>query len=141
MFTCRQLLFDDILLENLIYPLFMTARKTPTTNCFLYVRRSTKCRLCLFLDIFCFFMTSSRYRECTSGGVYVPCIYTHAKRVTVSDSGLCCCTCVTYLERLCVDSARALWDSICFRFKTLENLLYPLFMTARKNPTNLLTKM
>ena len=33
------------------------------------------------------------------GGVYVPCIL-HAcqVRVTVGDSGLCCCTCVTYLE-------------------------------------------
>ena len=41
-------------------------------------------------------------------------------RVTVGNSGLCCCTCVTYFERLltplCVDSARALWVSFCFRF-------------------------
>ena len=27
-------------------------------------------------------------RGCTSGGVYVPCIYRHARRVTVGDSGL-----------------------------------------------------
>ena len=37
-------------------------------------------------------------------------LYLHAcqVRVTVGDSGLCCCTCVTYIERestpLCVDS-------------------------------------
>ena len=36
---------------------------------------------------------------CTSGGVYVPCIYSHAWWITVGDSGLCCCTCVTYFER------------------------------------------
>ena len=34
-------------------------------------------------------------------------------------SGLCCCICVTYFERLltplCVDFARALWASFCFR--------------------------
>ena len=46
---------------------------------------------------------------CTSGTVYVRCIYTHARsRVTVCDSGLCCCACVTFFERwltpLCVDS-------------------------------------
>ena len=40
------------------------------------------------------------YRGCTSDGIYVPCIYTpHQVRVTVGDSGLCCCTCVTYFER------------------------------------------
>ena len=43
-------------------------------------------------------------------------------RVTVGDSGLCCCIGVTYFERqstrLCVDCARALWDSFCFRFVT-----------------------
>ena len=47
--------------------------------------------------------------ECTCGGVYVPCIYTHARWVTVGDSGLCC-VCVRYfkswLTPLCVDSAR-----------------------------------
>ena len=41
-------------------------------------------------------------------------------RVTVGDSGLCCCTCVTYFERLLtplyVDSAQVLWASFCFRF-------------------------
>jgi len=37
-------------------------------------------------------------RGCTSGGVYVPYIYTHASRVTTGDSGLCCCTCM-YFER------------------------------------------
>ena len=41
-------------------------------------------------------------------------------RVTVGDSGLCCCVCLTSLKRwltpLCVDSARALWASFCFRF-------------------------
>ena len=49
-------------------------------------------------------------------------LYLHAwqMRITVGDSGLCCSTCVTYFERwltpLCVDSARALWGSFCFRF-------------------------
>ena len=33
-------------------------------------------------------------------GVYVPCIYTHAKWVTVGNSGLCCCTCVMYSESI-----------------------------------------
>ena len=74
---------------------------------------------------------------CTSGGVYLHCIYTHARSelhklhqrytharwVTVGDSGRWCCTCVTYFERqltpLCVDSARALWASVCFRFFSL----------------------
>ena len=41
-------------------------------------------------------------------------------RVTVGDLGLCCCTCIMYFERwltpLCVDSARELWASFCFRF-------------------------
>ena len=38
--------------------------------------------------------------QCTSGGVYAPCIYSHARWVTVGDSGLCCCfTCVTSFER------------------------------------------
>ena len=48
-----------------------------------------------------------QFRGCTSGGVYVPCIYMHARCVTVVDSGLCCCTCVVYFERqltpLCVE--------------------------------------
>ena len=36
----------------------------------------------------------------TSGGVYVACIYhTCQVRVKVDDSGLHCCTCVTYFER------------------------------------------
>ena len=41
-------------------------------------------------------------------------------RVTVGDSGLFCCVCVTSLKRyltpMCVDSARALWASFCSRF-------------------------
>ena len=80
--------------------------------------------------------------ESYSGAVYVPCIYTNTRwellwmylwcslctlylhacqvRVTVGDSDLCCCACVTYFEcwltPLSVDSARALWASFCFRF-------------------------
>ena len=46
-------------------------------------------------------------------------------RVTVGDSGLCYCTCVTCFERsltpLCVDSARALWVSFCFRFVAMHS--------------------
>ena len=44
---------------------------------------------------------ASFFEDGTSGGVCVPCIYTHARsvRVTVGDSGLRCCTCVTYFER------------------------------------------
>ena len=57
----------------------------------------------------------------TSGGVYVSCIYTHAKSVTVGDSCLFCCTCVSYFDAteltpLCVDSAQALWAPFCLRF-------------------------
>ena len=49
-------------------------------------------------------------------------LYLHAcqLRVTVGDSGHCCCTGVTYFESkltpLLVDSARTLWASFCFRF-------------------------
>ena len=48
-------------------------------------------------------------------------LYLHAcqVRVAVGDSGLCCCTRVTYFKNkltpLLVDSARALWASFCFR--------------------------
>ena len=35
----------------------------------------------------------------TAGGVYVPCIYSYARRVTLGDSGLCCCVCVTSFGR------------------------------------------
>ena len=28
---------------------------------------------------------------CTFGGVYIPCVYSHARWSTVDDSGLCCC--------------------------------------------------
>ena len=46
-------------------------------------------------------------------------------RVTVGDSSLCYCTCVTCFEReltpLCVGSAQALWGLFCFRF------LFPFF--------------
>ena len=45
-------------------------------------------------------LISARNRGCTSIGVYVPCIYTHARWVTVGHSGLCCCTCLTYFKRL-----------------------------------------
>ena len=61
---------------------------------------------------------------CTWGGVCVPCIDTHARWVTVGDSGLCCCVCVTsfecWLTPLCVDSAQALWASLCFRLITRQ---------------------
>ena len=40
-----------------------------------------------------------RHLGCTSGWVCVPCIFTHARWVTVGDSGLCCCTVITYFER------------------------------------------
>ena len=36
---------------------------------------------------------------CSSGGVNVPCIYSHAGWVTVGDSGLCCCVCLTSFQR------------------------------------------
>ena len=39
------------------------------------------------------------YWGCTCGGVYVPCVHACQVRVTVGDSGLCCCTCVTYFKR------------------------------------------
>ena len=39
--------------------------------------------------------------------------------VTIGDSSLCCCVCVTYFERrltpLFVESAHAVWASFCFR--------------------------
>ena len=45
-------------------------------------------------------------RECISGGVYVPCTYTHARWELPywGDSGLCCCVCVTSFdfERYCL---------------------------------------
>ena len=65
-------------------------------------------------------------------------LYLHAchVRVTVGDSGLCCCTCVTYLQPklspLCVDSARALWASFCFRFVVYE-LFVILPLTINEN--------
>ena len=49
-------------------------------------------------------------------------LYLHAcqVRVTVGDSGLYCCICVTsfgrWLTPLCVDSAQALWASFCLRW-------------------------
>ena len=56
---------------------------------------------------------------CTaSGGVSVPCIYTHARRelATLRDSGLSCCYVFRALiNSLFLDSARALWASFCFR--------------------------
>ena len=140
MIACKQLLFDGITLENVIYPLFMTARKNPTTNCFLYVRPSTKMLVMFTSRQFLFYDILSAQTKmyllwslCT--------LYLHAcqVRVTVSDSGLCCWTCVTYFKRwltpLYVDSARALGASFCFRFITLKNFIYSLFMAARKNPT------
>ena len=36
---------------------------------------------------------------CTSGGVRVPCTYSHARRVAVGHPGLCCRVCVTSFER------------------------------------------
>ena len=40
-----------------------------------------------------------------SGGVYVPCIYTQCEvRVTVGDSGLCCCTSLCYVFRALITS-------------------------------------
>ena len=51
--------------------------------------------------------------RCTSCGLCVPCIYMHARWVIIGDSGLCCCTCVTYfkdsLTPLCVDSTVNGW--------------------------------
>ena len=35
----------------------------------------------------------------TSGGVYAPCIYSHARLVPAGDSGFCCCVCMTPFER------------------------------------------
>ena len=64
-------------------------------------------------------------------------LYLHAcqVRVTVGDSGLCCCTCVTYFERqlppLRVDHARALWASFCFRFATNQTKN----LSSKKNST------
>ena len=53
-------------------------------------------------------------------------------RFTIGDSGLCCCTCVTYFEckltPLLVDSARALWASFCFRFISFAQILSPPFI-------------
>ena len=51
-------------------------------------------------------------------------------RVTVGDSGLCCCTCVAYfklyLTPLCVDSAWALWASFCFNFIFIFQRAHPI---------------
>ena len=62
-------------------------------------------------------------------------------RVTVGDSGLCCCTCVTYFERkltpLCVDFARPLWASFCFRSVRIHpeaNLCMCLFVCLYVEP-------
>ena len=35
-------------------------------------------------------MSMFSLRDCTSDGVYVPCIYALV-RVTIGDSGVCCC--------------------------------------------------
>ena len=61
----------------------------------------------------------------TSGGVYVPCIYTHVRWVTAGDSGLCCCAFMTSLV-LCVDvaestSIRRVLFVCCFCFFALQN--------------------
>ena len=65
-------------------------------------------------------------RRCTSGGVYLPCIYTQMYLVFTRNSGLCCCACVTsfgrFLTPLCVHSARALWASFCFRLRPMYSL-------------------
>ena len=60
-------------------------------------------------------------------------VYLHAcqVRVTVGNSGLCCCTCIMYFEcqltPLCVDSAWALWASFSFRFVVFQCVFeYPL---------------
>ena len=64
-------------------------------------------------------------------------LYLHAcqVRVTVGDSGLCCCSCVTCFERqltpLCVDFARALWASFCFRFVTSDTIYFLSFFVSR----------
>ena len=60
-------------------------------------------------------------RGCTSGGVYVPCIYMHARwELLLVTRVFVVCARVTSLERyltpLCVDSARALQAPFCFRF-------------------------
>ena len=57
---------------------------------------------CLLWINFFFFFFLRIYGD-VPGGVYVPCIL-HAcqVRVTVGNSSLCCCNCVTHFERLCV---------------------------------------
>ena len=72
-------------------------------------------------------------------------LYLHAcqERVTAGDSGLCCCTCVTYFERqltpLCIDSARALWASFCFQIDDKWKLsAYSVWIIVRINENCLL---
>ena len=64
-------------------------------------RECLKCRVYVPMGgSFCLFVLFL-FLACTSGGVYVPCIYLHAcqVKVTVGDSGICFCACVRSLER------------------------------------------
>ena len=68
----------------------------------------------------------------TSGGVNVPCIYTHARwELTVGDSGLSCCTCVMYfrcyLTPLLVDS----WFQRAWRARWFGWLEHPVELVKR----------
>ena len=69
---------------------------------------------------------------CASGGVYVPCIYTACQvRITVGDSGLCCCVCVTSFEReltpLRVDTTAGviITSSLFYSVLSLRQRLWP----------------
>ena len=70
---------------------------------------------------------SRTFWGCTSGGVYVPCIYTHVRWVTAGDSGLCCCACMTSLEPPCVLMlqkvlrVKSFLFGCCFCFFALQN--------------------
>ena len=79
-----------------------------------YRRRLRSLLLCLKMYLWRSLCTM--YLKCTSGGVNVPCIYTHAMwELPKATQGFVLC-----LTPLCVDSARALWASFCFRFVTLS---------------------
>ena len=70
---------------------------------------------------------SRTFWGCTSGGVYVPCIYTHVRWVTAGDSGLCGRVCMTSLEPPCVLMlqkvlrVKSFLFACCFCFFALQN--------------------